>query len=460
MHELSKQAEQLDGEEQRITDEIAFLNSLTGDIIGGWTVISDYLFSPSPSTFEQLSNYAKLGNNAATRLERTFPDNPEAAQIAHSAQQMINDEYKEIQEVMASKDSADSDSILHFKDSIKKIRHGVQRMAVQYNAVMNELDNQRKNLTHTRQLEKRNREQIDFQVFVFVILDVVIALVLLVAFLQDITNRLAVLVKNAETIPKGQAMTLKVSGSDELAYLDQVMHEVSAELSVAAQYRSTVMTMLAHDLRSPLSAAQLTLKSVLAQSTLSEKQEETRLKGASQNISRVISLVEDLLTIDKLEAGKLELQRELIDAKPFVDDAFEAVEALANAQEVVLKNNVDPLVIDADRLRMMQVMQNLLSNAIKHSPKQGTITVTSEQQPGQVALRIADEGPGISPADSGKLFDKFYQADTAQGGFGLGLAITKMIVVAHGGSCGAQANSDRGSTFWFSLPADLRAEDE
>jgi two-component system sensor histidine kinase BaeS len=289
---------------------------------------------------------------------------------------------------------------------------------------------------------------------------VAIALILLVAFLQDITNRLAVLVKNAETIPKGQTMTRRVSGSDELAYLDKVMHQVSAELRVASDYRNTLMTMLAHDLRSPLSAAQMTLRSFLAQNTHSDKQEQSRLKGASQNINRVISLVEDLLTIDKLEAGKLELQRELIEAKAFIDDSFEAVRALAEAQDVVLKNDVGSIVIDADRLRMMQVMQNLLSNAIKHSPKKGTITVTSEQRPSEMVLRVVDEGSGISPEYAGKLFEKFYQAGTGQEGFGVGLAITKMIVVAHGGRCGATANSDVGSTFWIALPADLCADDE
>ncbi|HEY9716314.1 MAG TPA: HAMP domain-containing sensor histidine kinase [Trichormus sp.] len=455
MLNLTKQSEQLAGQEERITNKISFLNHLTTDLIDGYMVISGYLFNPGPDAKKLLSDYANRSREIAANFRRTFPGNSASTQIADSLQKMVDDEYAEITELMAAKESVDDNSIMRVRSSVKRVRSMVQRMGTQYHAIMTELDNERADLEATRQQARRNREQIDNQVFVFMVLDVVLALTLLIVFLQDITNRLSVLVRNAEAIPTGQTMIRRVSGNDELAYLDKVMHDAADKLKVAAEYRNTLMTMLAHDLRSPLSAAQMTLKSLLSQATGREKQEENRIKAASQNIHRTISLVEDLLTIDKLDAGKLDLQRELVDAKRLVDESLEALEPLSAAKKITLKNTVEPnVVIDADRWRIAQVMQNLLTNAIKHSPPMGTIAVAAEQKPDSVTISISDEGTGVTDDSAAKLFDKFYQADSTQGGFGLGLAITKMIVTAHGGSCGALAREGGGSTFWFSLPAE------
>lgn len=461
MHSLSKTAEQLAGEEERISTKISFLNHLTTDIIDGYVVISGYLFSPGPKAKRILSDYAARSRDIAANFRRTFPRNSASAQLADSLEKMIDEEYAEITQLMAARESADDDSILRVRSAVTRLRRAVQRMGTQYHAIMAELDAERANLESTRLQERRNREQIDHQVFAFMVLDVVLALTLLIVFLQDITNRLSVLVKNAEAIPSGQTMSRTVSGHDELAYLDEVMHEAADKLKVAAEYRNTLTSMLAHDLRSPLSAAQITLKSLLSQSAGREQPEENRMKAASQNIDRTIALVEDLLTIDKLDAGKLDLQRDLFDAKHFVDQSFEAIEPLSAAREIVLKNSVESdVVLDADRLRLMQVMQNMLTNAVKHSPTKGSITVTAEQKPDSILIKIVDEGTGITDEVANKLFDKFYQVDGSKGGFGLGLAITKMIVAAHGGTCGASANKDVGSTFWFSLPAERLSDGE
>src|SRR5262249_14161535 len=148
-------------------------------------------------------------------------------------------------------------------------------------------------------------------------------------------------------------------------------------------------------------------------------------------------LVEDLLTIDRLEAGKLDLDLELVALDGVVQEAFDTLRAKAGQKSLLLESEVGTAQVVADRMRIMQVMMNLVSNAIKFSPSEGRIRVDCRTGDNKLTVSVADQGPGIAKAKQNDLFERFYQVErfnqTAKPddakGFGLGLAICKMIVV-------------------------------
>src|SRR5262249_41477819 len=136
-------------------------------------------------------------------------------------------------------------------------------------------------------------------------------------------------------------------------------------------------------------------------------------------------------------------------------ESIATVEPLANDKNLALNNDVKSVVVEADKVRLLQVLNNLLTNAIKYSPKEGTVNISAEIKPHEIIFRVTDEGPGIPLEKAKALFQTYYQVDERDGktGFGLGLAISRMIVDTHGGNVGAFPNDERGSTFWFSLPS-------
>jgi len=169
-----------------------------------------------------------------------------------------------------------------------------------------------------------------------------------------------------------------------------------------------------------------------------------------------------LLTIDKLEAGELTLNRDWLNIKDVVDESIKVVSSLAVVRKLTVVNEVPSEHVEADKLRIMQVLNNLLTNAIKFSPESGRVRIACEQRPKEMKILISDEGAGLEKKDHDKLFNKFFQADNQDEGnlgFGLGLAITKLIVEAHGGRVGITSAPKEGSIFWFTLPMDEQAPD-
>jgi signal transduction histidine kinase len=180
-----------------------------------------------------------------------------------------------------------------------------------------------------------------------------------------------------------------------------------------------------------------------------------QITSVQNNIKRVVEMVSDLLTIEKLEAGKLELELETIDIQDMVAEAMDSLMALAREKKVTMSNDCASELIQGDRKRLVQVLLNFMSNAIKFSPSGSNISVYSSRQGNIVSIGVEDRGPGLEPEDQEHIFEKFYQAEDGQRskGFGLGLAICKLLVEAHGGEVGVDSEPGQGSVFWLSLPA-------
>lgn len=232
-------------------------------------------------------------------------------------------------------------------------------------------------------------------------------------------------------------------------------HEVER---LKREFVSTV----SHELRTPLTAIRgsLTLLAMGALGKLGD-QADKAVKIAERNCLRLINLINDLLDIEKLEAGKLEMVYEEVSFTPVVDRSLEAVKSFAEQYGVSFETDAacakqkDAKVL-ADSDRLVQVLVNLLSNAVKYSPRDAAVTLRVQKQAECLKISIIDKGRGIPEEYKDKLFERFQQVETAdskkRGGTGLGLAICKAIVEQHNGVIGIESELGKGSTFWFEIP--------
>lgn len=225
--------------------------------------------------------------------------------------------------------------------------------------------------------------------------------------------------------------------------------------------RREYVAMVSHDLRTPLTSifAQLRLLSSGQLGDLSEKARRSTLM-AERNASRLIELVSDILDVEKLESGKMELAPESLPLDPIIEQAVQTIKPFADQQKVSIEAPLTGLVVVADSKRLLQVLINLLSNAVKFSPEGEMISITVEERPSLVNVRISDHGPGISPQYKDSVFERFCQAaptpKTSTKSTGLGLTICRGIVHKLGGTIGVDTEVGKGSTFWFTLPAGPR----
>jgi signal transduction histidine kinase len=284
----------------------------------------------------------------------------------------------------------------------------------------------------------------------------VIALLLLLLFSRLTTKRLNTLIVQATSLGKRKEWHSELSGTDEIANLSQVLYEAAGQLRRAAEQRSKIMQSLATELRRPLIQALIHLNkfSALSESVLSSGSKKN-LQKSNYNIERVLNLLNDLLNLERFETGKVDLIMRKCGALEIVDEAIATVSGLAAVKKIELKNLCAPHTVNADRARLVQVLVNYIGNSIKFSPEDKTIVVTNALNQGFMRFNVTDEGPGIAAETSDKLFDKFVQEPGEQQaqGFGLGLAICKLIVESHGGRLGAGPRLDeQGSIFWFDIP--------
>jgi len=222
------------------------------------------------------------------------------------------------------------------------------------------------------------------------------------------------------------------------------------------ELKNDLVSTVAHEFRTPLTSLHMAIHLCLEQAAgpLTDKQADL-LHAAREDCERLQGIVNDLLDLARLQAGKIELHREAVAAGSLVTAAVEAYQAAARQKGVTLETEVTPSLADvqADPERIQLVLSNFLANAVRHTPAGGSITVRAIDAEGGVRLEVSDTGPGVSPEYHERVFERFFRVpDAPAGGAGLGLSVAKEVVEANGGKIGVTSEPGRGATFWFSLP--------
>ena len=257
-----------------------------------------------------------------------------------------------------------------------------------------------------------------------------------------------------------------VSVANENADLVGELRVNNLQLERANRLKSEFLASVSHELRTPMNAiigyTKLMLDGLDGEMTA---QQQTDLFRVAQAADNLLGLINGLLDLAKIEAGKMELNIEEVNMTDVTDEALELVRPHADEKGLEVRSLIAPGLpnVWADRARVRQVLANMLANAVKFTER-GTVSVSATAAEGWVTVSVADTGVGISPEAQAYVFDEFRQADSSTtrryGGTGLGLAISKRLVTLHGGRIWVDSEVGRGSTFHFTLPIRVRAGSE
>lgn len=219
--------------------------------------------------------------------------------------------------------------------------------------------------------------------------------------------------------------------------------------------KSEFVSVVSHELRTPLTSIHGSL-GLLSSGMLGSNKGKRMLEIAVNNTDRLIRLLNDILDIEKLESGKIQMNRTICDAGDLIRRSVEVMKSMADEQKITIRFAEVRAAIDADCDRIVQCLTNLLSNAIKFSNPGGSVWVTGNVVRDDVQFEVIDHGRGVPEGKRDSIFERFHQVDASdsrrKGGTGLGLAITRSIVLQHGGRIWLTSEVGKGSSFFFTIP--------
>lgn len=284
---------------------------------------------------------------------------------------------------------------------------------------------------------------------------------------ETLTDRMHALREAAHKIANGKLDTrVVVKGKDEMAGLAESFNSMAAQLETAHRQqreletlRSDLIAWIGHDLRTPLTSIRAILEA-LADGMVEDPETVQRyLTTAQRDIRSLSGLIDDLFEMAQMDAGGLQLDIEPNSITDLISDTLESFSELAARKGVKLcgdvSADVDPVMMDPRRIG--RVLSNLVANALRHTPGGGVVTVNGLRKESQVIVEVIDTGVGIGKDDLSHVFERFYRGEKSRnrdtGGAGLGLAISKGIIEAHGGQISVESRLAQGARFYFTLDA-------
>ncbi len=248
-----------------------------------------------------------------------------------------------------------------------------------------------------------------------------------------------------------QALTRQAASGLERARLAEEAQRarIAAE---AERLRSTLLSSVSHDLRTPLATITGAASSLLQDASLGDGSRRELQEAIYEEAVRLNRLVTNLLDMTRLESGTLQLSRDWHSLEELVGSALARLEPTLKGRTVRTRVPQDLPLVPVDGILVEQALVNLLENAAKHTDPPGAIEVTARAEDGSVVVEVADEGPGLPAGTEEQVFEKFYRAESRRRGFGLGLPICRAIATAHGGHIRAERREPRGTRFLLDLP--------
>jgi len=274
---------------------------------------------------------------------------------------------------------------------------------------------------------------------------------------ENVLGTITALRRNGRAFtPDDQELLTMFASQASIAVTNANLYERTKELD---RMKSEFVAVVSHEVRTPLTSIKGSLELLGDERfhVLPPPQKEL-LSICQANTERLINLINDILDFSKLESSKLSLNFESVEVGRIVPEAVDHIKNLAGMKGITIDIHMEGTagVIEADPMRVAQVITNLLGNAIKFSPENGKIEIWARGSEDEVSVAIKDYGKGISQRDLSRLFQRFAQLDSSTtrkaGGTGLGLVISKGIVEQHGGKIWVESVLGKGSTFSFSIP--------
>mgnify|MGYP002772494153 FL=1 len=239
----------------------------------------------------------------------------------------------------------------------------------------------------------------------------------------------------------------------EIAQLVQAVNHMSYMLNEQENIRKRLTSDVAHELRTPVANVSANIEAMVEGAL---EPDNARLESCYNELLRITDIISDLEKLRQIENEKLVLERTSVDVKELCESVIQAFKAQLESKQISCTVNADHVSLMADKNRLYQVMANLISNAIKYTQNGGCINVDVEDNKDFVAISVKDDGIGINESDLPFIFERFYRTDKSRnrttGGAGIGLAIVKAIVLAHGGEVSVESKESVGSTFKVVLP--------
>ena len=272
------------------------------------------------------------------------------------------------------------------------------------------------------------------------------------AIIRDITER-----KKAEDLLR----TIQEKYNRELSATNRKLQDRNREIERANRLKSEFLTSMSHELRTPLHTI-IGFSELLGEELegpLNDKQKRF-INHIQQDSLHLLELINEILDLSKIEAGKLELRPQVFDVAGAIEEVLSSIRAQCLAKSLTIETRISEAgALHADRVRFKQVLYNLLNNAVKFTPEGGRIGIEARPRDRFIEISISDTGIGIPQRELGSVFDKFHQVGATTNGVregtGLGLAITKHLVEEHGGQIRVESKSGKGSRFTFTMPLQL-----
>jgi signal transduction histidine kinase len=281
-----------------------------------------------------------------------------------------------------------------------------------------------------------------------------------------LTDRIVALDRAAKELAHEHLdVRVPVAGNDEMASLGRTFNQMASQLEAAARkqqeldtLRRNLIAWAGHDLRTPLASIRAIVEALADGMVEDEATADRYLATARREIRSLSLLIDDLFELAQWEAGGIGLDLALNSLSDVVSDTIEGFSELASRRDLTLEGSVaagvDPVMLDARQIE--RVLSNLVGNALRHTPAGGRVTIEARDDGDVVQVEVRDTGEGIDARDMPHIFEHFYRAEKsrsrATGGAGLGLAIARGIVEAHGGEIGAESAPGQGTCFFFTLP--------
>jgi signal transduction histidine kinase len=257
---------------------------------------------------------------------------------------------------------------------------------------------------------------------------------------------------------------VELFGHDEYAVLGQACNVMAAKLQQMDKTRHEFVSNVSHELKTPLASVKVLSESILLQNDVQPEVYREFLQDINSEVDRLVSVVNDLLQLVKLDQGEMGLQVRSVSLNRLIGEIIFRLQPLARQKDLTLKfDYTREVTVECDEVKFASAISNLVDNAVKYTPAKGAVVVTLEADHQNAFISVADTGIGIAEEDQRRIFDRFYRVDKTRdretGGTGLGLAITYSTVRMHRGSIKIASKENEGSIFTVRVPIHFKGDE-